>query len=243
MNSSTSSSRTRSIAFIGLSIALIAVSAWVTVPIGPIPFTLQMLSISFLIYALRPLQAIAAVYGYVLLGALGVPVFSGMRGGIGVILGPTGGFIDGYLIGVPLAVGLLCLVQNARDKKLVKEANVETAKSSVDVVENVSFSMGAAGTEAVNTLPSMHGNSYEAHKTTLVGTIRNCGWGIIAGLVFVICAYTVGVIQYTFVAGVGVEVALAACVIPFVIPDIVKVILGVACAQAVNSALNLKGNA
>ena len=82
-------SRTRSIAFVGLSIALIAVSAWITIPLGPIPFTLQMLSISFLIYALRPTEAIAAIYGYVVLGAIGVPLFSGMRCGIWVIIGPT----------------------------------------------------------------------------------------------------------------------------------------------------------
>lgn len=102
-------SRTRSIAFVALSIAIIAVSAWVTVPIGPVPFTLQMFAVTFAIIVLTPRQAICAIAGYLALGAIGVPVFSGMRGGFGVLLGPTGGFLWGYLIGVALAVGFLSL--------------------------------------------------------------------------------------------------------------------------------------
>lgn len=103
------SSRTRTIAFTALSIAIIAVSAWITVPIGPIPFTLQMFAVTLAIIVLAPRQAIAAIAGYLVLGAIGVPVFSGMRGGIGVLMGPTGGFLWGYLIGVSAAVGLLAL--------------------------------------------------------------------------------------------------------------------------------------
>ena len=105
-------SRTRTIAFTALTIAIIVVSAWITVPIGPVPFTLQMFAVTFAILVLMPKQAIAAIAGYLLLGALGVPVFSGMRGGIGVLMGPTGGFLWGYLIGVSLAVGLLAFMRS-----------------------------------------------------------------------------------------------------------------------------------
>lgn len=105
-------SRSRSIAFTALSIAVIAVSAWITVPIGPIPFTLQMFAVTFAIIVLEPKQAIAAIAGYLVLGAIGVPVFSGMRGGIGVLMGPTGGFLLGYFFGVSLAVGLLALLRS-----------------------------------------------------------------------------------------------------------------------------------
>lgn len=79
---------------------------------GPIPFTLQMFAVTFAIIVLAPQQAIAAITGYLLLGAIGVPVFSGMRGGIGVLMGPTGGFLWGYLIGVALAAGLLALLRS-----------------------------------------------------------------------------------------------------------------------------------
>lgn len=86
-----------------------AVSAWVTVPIGPVPFTLQMFAVTFAILVLTPRQAIGAIAGYLALGAIGVPVFSGMRGGIGVLMGPTGGFLWGYLLGVAVAAALLAL--------------------------------------------------------------------------------------------------------------------------------------
>lgn len=114
---STASSRARSVAFVGLAIALIAVSAWIVVPIGPVPFTMQMFSITLIICLLTPAQAIAAIFGYVALGAIGVPVFSGMRGGIGIILGPTGGFLLGYLIAVPAAVAFLWLATRSISSK------------------------------------------------------------------------------------------------------------------------------
>ena len=64
--------RTRSVVFVGLTIAIMAVSAWVVVPLGPIPFTLQMFAITFAIVVLSPKEAIAAITGYLLLGAVGL---------------------------------------------------------------------------------------------------------------------------------------------------------------------------
>jgi len=109
---SATDSRPRAIVFTALSIAIMAVSAWITVPIGPVPFTLQMFAVTFAIIVLEPKQAIAATAGYLALGAIGVPVFSGMRGGIGVLLGYTGGFLWGYLIGVSAAVAVLSLFRS-----------------------------------------------------------------------------------------------------------------------------------
>lgn len=102
--------RTRSLAFCGLTIALMAVSAWISIPLGPVPFTLQTFVMVFALVALTPGQCLAAIGGYLVIGAIGVPVFSSMRGGIGVLLGPTGGFLWGYLIGAALALALLCVL-------------------------------------------------------------------------------------------------------------------------------------
>ncbi len=121
-------SRTRSICLVGLAVALIAVSAWVTIPIGPIPFTLQMLAIPLMIYVLRPSEVICAIYAYVFLGGLGLPIFSGMRGGIGVLLGPTGGFLIGYLIGVPLAALLLHAVRSHMAKRSPQNGSASPEK-------------------------------------------------------------------------------------------------------------------
>ena len=71
-----------------------------------------MFAVTFAILVLTPRQCIAAIAGYLALGAMGVPVFSGMRGGFGVLLGPTGGYLWGYLVGVAVAVGVLSLLRS-----------------------------------------------------------------------------------------------------------------------------------
>lgn len=111
-------SRTVSIAFCALTIALMTVCAWVVVPFGPVPFTLQTFAVAFAVLALRPKEALAAVAGYLLLGAVGLPVFSGMRGGVGMLAGPTGGFLWGFIVGAVVALGVLrlCRALSSRGK-------------------------------------------------------------------------------------------------------------------------------
>ena len=115
-----SSERTKSIAFVALSIALMAVSAWVTVPLGPVPFTLQIFVFTFVLIMLEPKLAMASLIGYLALGAIGVPVFSGMRGGIGVLAGPTGGFLWGYIIGFALAIAVGKLIRPSSSGASIK---------------------------------------------------------------------------------------------------------------------------
>lgn len=124
-------SRTRSIAYVGLTVAVMAVSAWVSIPIGPVPFTLQMFALSFAILVLKPKECLAAVACYLLIGAIGLPVFSGMRGGLGVLAGPTGGFLWGYVFGALAAVGILRL---ARRRGVVAEAAACIAFTAVSYV-------------------------------------------------------------------------------------------------------------
>lgn len=76
-----------------------AVSAWITIPLGPVPFTLQVFAMVFAVLLLKPAEAISSVSIYLLMGAIGLPIFSSMRGGIGVLAGPTGGFLWGWLLG------------------------------------------------------------------------------------------------------------------------------------------------
>lgn len=112
-----SRSNTRSLAYVALCIAIMAVSAWVTVPIGPVPVTLQMFAFTFAIVILSPKEVIAATAGYLLLGAVGLPMFSGMQGGLAKLMGPTGGFLWGYIIGVTAAALLLHYVRKGREGK------------------------------------------------------------------------------------------------------------------------------
>ncbi len=102
-----SSLRAHTIAVCGLSIALLTASAWITVPLGPVPFTLQTLMIVLLTLTLSPRESLIAIYGYLALGSIGAPVFSGMKGGLASLMGPTGGFLIGFGIGTCLALLVL----------------------------------------------------------------------------------------------------------------------------------------
>ena len=109
-------SRAQSIVRIALTIAIMAVSAWISIPIGPVPFTLQCFAVAFAICVLPAKECLASVGGYLVLGAFGVPVFSSMRGGISILAGVTGGFLWGYFIGA-----LAGLVVLAAFKKMGKD--------------------------------------------------------------------------------------------------------------------------
>ena len=95
-------SRTRELVAIALFTALLAAVAPIVVPLGPVPFTLQVFVVTLAALLLRPSAAAVSVGLYLVLGALGAPVFSGGNGGIGVILGPTGGYLGGFLVGAVL---------------------------------------------------------------------------------------------------------------------------------------------
>ncbi|MBR5419585.1 MAG: biotin transporter BioY [Lachnospiraceae bacterium] len=85
------------LAYIAVSVALITVCSWINVPIGPVPFTLQTFAVFLTGSLLGGSSASLAVIVYMLLGAFGIPVFSGMKGGLAVLFGPTGGYILGFL--------------------------------------------------------------------------------------------------------------------------------------------------
>ncbi len=94
----------REIAYAGMGAALITLCSWLSIPMT-VPITLQTFAVC-LVTALFGLKlGLVTVAAYLLLGAAGVPVFSGFRGGIGALLGVTGGYLVGFLF-TALAVGL-----------------------------------------------------------------------------------------------------------------------------------------
>lgn len=94
-------SRTASFLRAALVAALIAAGALITVPIGPVPVTLQVLVVAVATLVLTPAEALLALGAYLVIGAAGAPVFSGGAGGPGVLVGPTGGFLLGFAAGAP----------------------------------------------------------------------------------------------------------------------------------------------
>ena len=77
--------------------ALIALCAWISVPVADIAFTLQTLGVFLTLGLLGGRRGCAAIGIYLLLGAAGLPVFSAFQGGIGILAGVTGGYLWGFL--------------------------------------------------------------------------------------------------------------------------------------------------
>ncbi|MBO5622289.1 MAG: biotin transporter BioY [Butyrivibrio sp.] len=82
--------------YIAIGAALIAICSWISIPTA-VPFTLQTFAVFFVLLLLGGERGTIATLVYILLGAIGVPVFAGFSGGIGVLFGSTGGYIIGFL--------------------------------------------------------------------------------------------------------------------------------------------------
>ena len=92
-----SGSSVRGITETALASALIALSAMISIPF-PVPFTLQIFGVYFALFYLGARRGIIAVLLYVMIGAVGLPVFSGFSGGAGRLFDATGGFIWGFIL-------------------------------------------------------------------------------------------------------------------------------------------------
>lgn len=88
--------KTNDIAYIGMFAALMAICSWISIP-TTVPFTLQTLGVFTAVGLLGGKRGTTAVLVYILMGAVGLPVFSGFTGGMGILFGSTGGYIIGFL--------------------------------------------------------------------------------------------------------------------------------------------------
>lgn len=89
--------RTRDLTMIALMAALTAVCAWITIPFSLVPFTLQTFAVFTALALLGGKRGTAAIVLYLCLGLVGLPVFSGFSGGVGALLGPSGGYLLGFV--------------------------------------------------------------------------------------------------------------------------------------------------
>lgn len=88
--------KTYDMAYIAVFAVLMAICSWISIPTA-IPFTLQTFAVFLAVTVLGGKRGTMSVLVFVLLGAVGVPVFAGFTGGLYVILGNTGGYIIGFL--------------------------------------------------------------------------------------------------------------------------------------------------
>ena len=173
--------RTVDLAYIGLFAVLITVCAWISVPL-PVPFTLQTFAICAAMGILGGRRSTWAVAVYLLLGAVGLPVFSGFRGGLGALLGVTGGYILGFAA-MPLVYWLITA-------RLGQRLAVMAAAMVLGLL--VCYAFGTA-------------------------------WFVVL---------------YTRTSGpITVGAALGMCVIPFVIPDLAKLVLALVLSRRLRREL------
>ena len=162
-------SKTYDIVYIAVFAVIMAICSWISIP-AAVPFTLQTFGVFIAVGVLGGKRGSLSVLVFILLGAIGIPVFANFSGGIGVLAGPTGGYIIGFLFSA--------LLMWAMEK--------------------------LPGKKSVMQIVSM-----------------------IAGLI--VC-YAFGTVWFVIVYGrmngpIGFTAAVASCVVPFIIPDIIKIAL------------------
>lgn len=152
--------------YMALCAALIAICSWITVP-ATIPFTMQTFAVFCVLGLLGGRRGSMAILVYILLGVVGLPVFSGFQGGIGALLGTTGGYIVGFIF--------IGLIYWAAERMIGEKPMVRAAAMLIGLA--VCYAFGTA-------------------------------W-----FMFVYARRT---------GEIALATALAWCVIPFIVPDLVK---------------------
>lgn len=108
--------KTRDLILCAVFAAIIAVLAQISIPLpGGVPLTMQTLAVGLAGIILKSKKGFIAVLIYVLMGTIGIPVFANFTGGIGIVVGPTGGFI----ISFPIMAFIVGLVSERTDKRVL----------------------------------------------------------------------------------------------------------------------------
>ncbi len=88
----------RNMALCGMFSAMLCLCAWLSVPFGDVAITLQTFGIFLALSVLGGKRGTVVILVYLVLGAAGLPVFAGFRGGVGALIGVTGGYLTGFFV-------------------------------------------------------------------------------------------------------------------------------------------------
>ncbi len=167
----------KNMAHIALCSALIATCALITIPLPAIPFTLQTFAIALTLQLLGGKKGTLSVATYILLGTIGLPIFSGFKGGVSALFSMTGGYIIGFFV----------------------QALVYTLFEQIFININ-------------------------ADKKTYMQIFAHV-FGLLVcyifGTIWFVQIYTVQVATISYSA------ALMLCVVPFILPDLIKISLAI----------------
>ena len=98
----------------GLFAALTVICSWVSIPVFHVTFTLQTFAVFLSLLLLGGRQGMTAICVYLVMGAVGLPVFAGFQGGMGVLAGAYGGYIVGFMV---IAMLFRLLAEEAGEKR------------------------------------------------------------------------------------------------------------------------------
>lgn len=131
---------------IALLTACMCVSAYITLRVPPIVLTLQTLIMNIAAILLTPFESLMMMSTYLIIGFIGIPVFSGGTGGIARLVGPTGGFIIMFLIATPAMSFTKRFFKSAADKFIKdtkRSAMIAYAVNAVVVGMSIEYILGA----------------------------------------------------------------------------------------------------
>lgn len=91
--------KTLNLVYIAMAAAFLTICSWISIPsiASMVPFTLQTFAVFVIVGLLGGRRGTLSILVYILLAAVGVPVLSGFKGGLGALSGPTGGYVIGFL--------------------------------------------------------------------------------------------------------------------------------------------------
>lgn len=167
--------RTLDIVYCGIFATITAILSQIAIPMpGGVPLTLQTFAVSLVGILLGSKKGFISILVYVLMGAIGLPVFSGFSAGMGAILGPTGGFILSFPI-MSFIVGLVC---ERTDNKILISLGMILASIPNYLVGAIQFSLvtGSSMYNAflVSVLPFILVGILKAVLATIIGSmLRN----------------------------------------------------------------------
>lgn len=162
---------------IALFTAIICILAPLSIPIGPIPISFTNLVLYFSVYIIGTKKSVVSYIAYCLLGIFGLPVFSGYSGGFAKAVGPTGGYLLGFIF-------------------MIIISGIIINKCSNKFIQFLGMFIGTAA------------------------------------------AYAFGTIWYCIESNSGVISALMICVVPFIIGDIIKIIIALFAGNKIAVRIN-----
>lgn len=109
-----------------LMTAIICILGPIVIPIGMIPLSFANLAIYLAIILMGKKRSLISVLLYLLIGFIGIPVFSGFTGGAGKLLGPTGGYLLGYVALAWIAGWIIEIWESVKNKNVIKEKQRQT---------------------------------------------------------------------------------------------------------------------